>query len=253
MPKSGGHATSSTPATTPPAPSTNVAKASMQASGPSTKPDAPPTTPEAQTRRQQLREKANKLWQENKSKMAALAAVGLAAGVVLIVAATNQVACEHSTVHISSIDPAPGGVFPSWLNFLNGPPTQVMISHGEISWESPATKAWEPAVNGRDQLEVSGTGTILDGRRVRIEKYEGSSFYVKCGLEDCSNVSSSTGTAVPKCDYEDQVNQAIVDGATDIATTLGKGASSFMEIFFKSLPIILFVIGLVMLYGMLKK
>lgn len=253
MPKTGGHASSSSTPSTPSAPSTNVAKASMDPSGPSTKPEGPPTTPEAQSRRQQLRENANKTWQANKGKMAALAAIGVVAGAVLISGAVNQVACEHSTVNISSIEPAPGGVFPSWLNFLNGPPTQVKITHGEISWESPATKAWEPAVNGRDQLEISGTGTILDGKQITIDKYEDSAFYVKCGLTDCSNVSSSTGKAVPKCDYEDQVNQAIVDGATDIATTLGKGASSFMEIFFKSLPIVLFVAGLLIFYNMFTK
>ena len=161
-----------------------------------------------------------------------------AVGVIAAEVAADLQKCDNATMTFTDIKPT-GGTLGS---FFAPVPNTVDITY-TINTEFNISE-------GNDNVEISGTGTILDSNTFVIEKsLNATTIRIACGSSDCSNVVSSRGTGEPQCQIADHINDAVYDatkGAFDIATdsisSLFSGALGFIG------PIIVGVIGLVILF-----
>jgi len=196
------------------------------------------TSEQKRTKRETETKKTND-W---KSKAGALAVFGLSAAAVglLIANATEQVlACDEAKLTFSNVTPTPG-VFPKWINFLNGPPGTVDITY-------TADNDYKPN-DGQDTVDISGTNTKLDGTSPIINVISPTVIRVSCGQSNCASISSTSGTGTPNCSIEDAINTAIVEGATDIGSVLSKTAGDIFKGLSGALPIVLIVIGVILIF-----
>lgn len=187
-------------------------------------------------------------------KKAAIGA-GLAAATVGAIAASvapNLIKCDNAVMTVTDIHPTglSSNTESSFLSTLQqtfaGKPTTVDVVY---------TINNDYEINeGADQVDFSGTGTVLDSAEsLVIEKIvDTNTIRVSCGLSDCSNVFSKTGTGEPRCSFEDAINKQVYDatkGAFDIATD---GISSFFGGLMPIIgPIIAGIIGVIALFVIL--
>jgi hypothetical protein len=191
-------------------------------------------------------DKKNKADAEGKKmdtwKKSAIGAGVLTAAVVGVIAtevALDLQKCDNATMTFTEIKPTGGS---SIFSFFAPVPRTVDITY-TINSEFKISE-------GNDNVEINGTGTILDSNTFVIEKsVNATTIRIACGSSDCSNVISTTGTGEPQCQLADHLNDAVYDatkGAFDIATdgisSLFSGALGFVG------PIIVGVIGLVILF-----
>jgi hypothetical protein len=170
------------------------------------------------------------------------------AGIIATEVALDIQKCDNATMAFTDVKPtgysnaASASFFTSIFQAVAPLPRTVDITY-TISSDFKISE-------GNDNVEINGTGTILDSNTFVIEKVvNANTIRIPCGSSDCSNVFSSNGTGEPQCQIADHLNDAVYDatkGAFDIATdgisSLFSGALGFIG------PIIVGVIGLVILF-----
>ena len=187
----------------------------------------------------------------------AAAAAGVAAvvvGAVALAVVPNLIKCDNATMTITDIHPtgftsntADNGGLSALLGAVQqafaGRPTTVDVTY---------TINNDYKINeGKDQVDFNGTGTILDGGDpVTIEKVVGTNtIRVSCGMSDCSNVVSQTGTGEPRCSFEDAVNTELYNATKNAFNIATDGLSSIFSGIMPLIgPIVIGIIGVILLF-----
>jgi hypothetical protein len=169
-------------------------------------------------------------------------------GTIATVVALDIQKCDNATMTITDVKPtgysnaSSSSFFSSIFQAVAPIPNTVDITY-TINNEFNISE-------GNDNVEINGTGTILDSNTFVIEKIVNeNTIRIPCGDSNCSNVFSSRGTGEPQCQIADHLNDAVYDatkGAFDIATdgisSLFSGALGFIG------PIVVSVLGLIILF-----
>jgi hypothetical protein len=234
---------------------------------PKKKPDGGLDPPERKLPKKTKADKDSKRDVEGRKKdgwsKAAIAAgvVGVAvAGTIAGLATANMIACDNATMTITDVYPTGkkgsnassntsssffGGLFTSFASAtaaLSPPPTTVDIKF-KLNNDYKINE-------GHDEVEISGTGTELDGMGsiVILKLVDPNTIRVECATNDCSNVYATTGTAEPQCSIEDAINKGLKDavqGPIDLAKDFLSTATDAFTTFVG--PIVLIICGILAL------
>lgn len=193
-------------------------------------------------------------------------AVGIAAALVGAIAASvapNLIKCDNATMTVTDI-------YPTGLTSNTADSSSLTSTFQSVFAGKPTTVDVKYTINndykineGKDKVDFSGTGTILDAAgSLIIEKVvDSNTIRVSCDLTDCSNVFSNKGTGEPRCSFEDAVNTELYEatkGVFDIATD---GLSSFFSglmpmigpVLIGILGFIALIVGLPLLFSLFGK
>lgn len=195
---------------------------------------------------------------------AAIAAgvIGVAAvGSIAANAAADMILCDNATMTITDVYPtgqkgSNASSNTSSTSFFGGLFTKLSSATAGLS-PPPKTVDIKFTVNndykvneGHDDVEISGTGTELDGTTKLILKLvDPNTIRVECQTNDCSNVYATTGTAEPQCSIADAINKGVKDtiqGPIDIAKDFLSGAANTFMTFVG--PIVLIICAVLALF-----
>jgi len=247
---------------------------------PRTKPQGGIDPPETKLKRKTAQDKATKKDVEGKKsdgwKAGAIAA-GIAGvtviGGIAVLAAAEMLKCDDATMTITSINPTGrksntttttttsnnffSGLFSSFANLtadLSPAPTTVDIKftmNNDYEFNE-----------GHDEVEISGTGTELDGMgSILIEKLvDTNTIRVQCASNDCSNIYATSGTGEPQCAIEDAINKGLkkaiagpIDAAKDLLDSVFDAFKTFVGPIVIGICIFLILIIVVpLLFSMFK-
>lgn len=211
---------------------------------PRTKPQGGIDPPETKLKRKTPQDKAAKKDAEGKKsdgwKAGAIAA-GIASvsviGAIAALAAAAMQKCDDATMTITSINPTgrtsntKTDTTTTSNNFLGGLFLTFTNAVSDLS-PAPTTVDVKFTMNndyefneGHDEVEFSGTNTILDGKGpILVNKLvDSTTIRVECGTNDCSNIYATSGTGEPQCAIEDAINKGLKDaisGPIDAAKDL---------------------------------
>jgi hypothetical protein len=162
----------------------------------------------------------------------------------------NLIKCDNATMTVTDI-------YPTGMTSNTADSTSFLSRFQTVFAGKPTTVDVKYRLNndyevneGKDQVDFSGTGTILDeAGSLTIEKaVDSNTIRVSCTLTDCSNVFSNKGTGEPRCSFEDAVNTQLYEatkGVFDIATD---GLSSFFSGLMPLIgPVLIGILGVIVL------
>lgn len=249
---------------------------------PRTKPQGGIDPPETKLKRKTAQDKASKKDIEGKKsdgwKAGALAA-GIASvaviGGIAAAAAAEMKKCDDATMTITSINPTGrtsntntnntttsnnfmSGLFSSFTNAVSG------LSPSPTTVDIKFTMNNDYAFNeGHDEVEISGTGTELDGMGpILVNKLvDSTTIRVNCATNDCSNIYATSGTGEPQCAIEDAINKGLkdaiagpIDAAKDLLGSVFDAFSTFVgPIVIGICIVLLLIIVLPLLFSLFKR